>query len=130
MNESSREPGKPVAEDVRAAGAEAEDRSAQEEQGGYSFPAEVREEKHESCESEKGEEVGLEVLALGEVVEDAIALRPRDDEEKTAEEAQEHTAEGNKRPSQPNWGASGHLRSRFLRWAGNTLYVGCRIGLV
>jgi hypothetical protein len=81
-----------------------------DEQGCEALSKKMSDEQHESKKREEGKQIGLEILALREVVECAIALRPRDDDEEESDEKQEHAAQQEEDPRQPVWGFCGQLR--------------------
>lgn len=67
------------------------------EKGRETLPAQVGDKEHEAQEREKGKQVGLEILALGKVVECAIALGPGNDNQQKSHEEQEDTAQQEER---------------------------------
>jgi hypothetical protein len=88
--------------------AEPADPRADAEQGGYALTAEVRNQKHQADQGKKRKNIGFKVLALREVIQAAVALRPGDSGQQSSDQRKQKAAEREKLSRRANWGGESH----------------------
>ena len=80
---------------------QARDAVPDREQGCETLAAQVGEEEYQANQCEEREHIGFDILTVGEVVERAVALGPRDNGDEDSDEKQKDAAQQKKLPGEP-----------------------------